>query len=113
MTHKYHAKPTTYDGHRFDSLAEARRYQELKLAEYAGHIADLTIHPTFTLQAPFRDNTGKAQRAIVYEADFSYVDRATGRRCVEDVKGMATQTWLIKKKLFLHNYPELELRITK
>lgn len=42
--HKYHAKPTTVDGIRFASKAEARRYSELRLLEKAGEIKNLEAH---------------------------------------------------------------------
>ena len=40
---KYMAKKCQVDGIKFDSLKEARRYQELRLLERAGKIADLRV----------------------------------------------------------------------
>lgn len=111
--HKYHARATEYDGIRFDSKAEANRYKELQLLEKAGEIGYLKVHPTFELQPPFVDRTGKKQRAIIYEADFSYVDGATEQVVIEDIKGVETEAFKLKKKLFLYHHPELELRIVK
>ena len=110
MAHKYNARKTAIDGITFDSLKEAGRYQELKLAERAGIIEGLTLKPRFTLQPGFSDNQGNRIRAITYTADFQYMEN--GRSVVEDVKGFETKTWNIKKKIFLYLYPEHILRIT-
>lgn len=110
---KYHSIPTQYGGLKFASKLEAARFQDLMLAQKAGEIASLKTHPRFVLQEAFTDSAGTKHRAIVYEADFSYVDLRTGRECVEEVKGFEGKTWLIKKKLFLYRYRDLELRVTK
>lgn len=107
---KYHARPATVDGWRFDSQAEARRYTELSVLARAGEIADLVIHPRYELQAAFTDRTGKRWAAITYEADFAYTEG--GARVVEDVKGHPTAIFRLKRKLFLARYPGLELRVT-
>lgn len=113
MSHKYNAVPTICDGVRFDSRAESFRFRELKLLEIQGEIKDLKAHPKFELQPAFVDRAGKKQQAIVYEADFSYFDRAVGHTVIEEVKGVETQAWRIKKRLFLYKYPEYELRVIK
>ncbi|MGH3851784.1 MAG: DUF1064 domain-containing protein [Pseudonocardiaceae bacterium] len=41
---KYNNAPTVADNIRFDSLAEARRYQELKLLMYAKVISHIRVH---------------------------------------------------------------------
>ena len=41
------AKKCQVDGIKFDSLKEARRYQELRLLERAGKIADLRLQVPF------------------------------------------------------------------
>jgi hypothetical protein len=107
---KYKAKPIEIDGHRFDSLAEGRRYNELLLMVRSGEISDLRIHPIYELQAAFK--RGKQTiRAISYEADFEYQE---GGKCItEDVKGVETEAFKIKHKLFLKLYPSKEFRITK
>lgn len=110
---KYNARRTTRNGYTFDSLAEADYYQKLAMAEKAGQISDLAVHPTFELQPAFTDRNGKKQRAIIYEADFSYIDKATGKRVIADYKGVSTRLFLLKYKMFLFRYPELDLRIVK
>lgn len=100
----------TRDG-TFDSKAEARRYEELRLAEQAGAISSLTIHPTYELQAAFTDSAGRRHRAIRYEGDFSYTEH--GRAVVEDVKGHRTEVFKLKEKLFRFRYPSIDFRIVE
>ena len=92
---KFNNKPVTVDGHRFASKAEAKRYGELKLMENAGKIDLLTLQSRYTLEV-------NGMRICAYSADFSY--RAfprTANKCivVEDVKGVRTPVYRIKKKL--------------
>ena len=105
--HKYHAKKCEVDGIVFDSYKEARRYQELKLLQRAGKISGLTLQPEFVLQEAF-ERDGKKYRAIKYVADFQYVQ--DGKVVVEDTKGYKTKEYLIKRKMFLKNYPDIEFR---
>lgn len=84
---KFHAIPTTVDGIRFASKAEARRYSELRLLELAGEISELRPHPSYTL-APKVKVGGETIRSIRYTADFAYVER--GVTVVEDVKSRPT-----------------------
>lgn len=105
MRHKYNAKKTVVDGITFDSKAEAARYCELKLLERQGIIKDLRLQPRFRLQDGFTASDGKKIRPLDYVADFMYVDN-DGAAVVEDVKGVQTDAYKIKKKLFLKRYPE-------
>lgn len=100
---KYNASRVVIDGHRFDSKREARRYEELKALEAAGKIAQLELQPRFELQAGFRYH-GEAIRKIEYVADFRYLDYERGGLVVEDVKGMRTDVYRLKRKLFLAKY---------
>ena len=102
---KYHAKVTEIDGIRFDSQAEARRYVALKSMERSGEIIGLKIHPRYILQSPFiRD--GRREREITYEGDFSYVK--DNRLVVEDVKGLKTDLYKVKRKMFMYRYPDIK-----
>lgn len=94
------------DGRVFDSKAEARRYQELRLLEQAGAIADLTCQPQFALVDKSRHGG-----ALYYVGDFGYFE--CGRRVVEEVKGFETPVWRLKRRLFLERYPDVELRVLK
>lgn len=95
---KYKAEPTYADGIRFASKAEARRYGELKLLEKAGTISSLTLQPRYELPGGIR-----------YVGDFAYTEN--GQAVCEDVKGMETPVFRLKKRLFLDTYPDIELRI--
>lgn len=109
---KFRSRKTVIDGITFDSKAEARRYADLKLMERADLIQGLELQPSFELLPSFRDKTGKSHRAIVYRADFRYIEVATGEIIVEDVKGMETREFKMKRKMLLSRYPETNLRIT-
>lgn len=107
---KYRNKKTIMDNIKFDSIAETKRYNELKLLLKAGKIQDLKLQPRFLLQEAFKKN-GKAYRKIEYVADFAYTEN--GKIIVEDVKGFATKEFKIKEKLFNYIYKDLELKIIK
>lgn len=102
---KYNAKKKVVDGHTFDSKREGERYCELKLLEKANEIRNLELQPRFLLQDKFKDRNGKTHRKIEYVADFFYIDKE-GRNVVEDVKGVLTDVYKIKKKMFLKIYDE-------
>jgi len=115
---KRHTRRNKYQNHRvkrgeltFDSKAEAERYARLMAYQDAGHISDLQVHPTYELFPAFTDRTGKRQRAITYEADFSYTQN--GMLIVEDIKGALTEAFKLKQKIFLARYPEMDLRVIK
>lgn len=110
---KYRAVPTVIDGIRFDSKAEARRWQELKLLERAGEIHGLSRQPRFRLTVPLMrgGNDVGTHELGEYRADFWYLDRQ-GRLVVEDVKGVRTPLYRWKKKHFEAQYglPITEIR---
>ena len=109
---KYGAIKTKLDGYTFDSKAEARRYGELRLLNKAGKIMGLNVHPVYVLQECFKQD-GKTIRPITYEADFSYFEQDKGEPVLiaEDVKGVQTEVFKIKRKMFLFKYPHIELRL--
>lgn len=104
---KYNAKKVCVDGHTFDSKKEAGRYVTLKMLMLAGEITQLELQPRFELLPAKRLRNGKTQRKMEYVADFRYVDMATGKTIVEDVKGFKTKEYAVKKKLFLFRYDDL------
>lgn len=87
---KYRNKKTVVDGIKFDSQREATRYSVLKIMQAAGVISDLRLQVPYVI-------TVNGLKICKYVADFVYVDR--GRDVVEDVKGMKTPTYNLKKKL--------------
>ena len=97
---KYRAVRTTVDGIAFASRAEARRYKELRLLERAGEISRLELQPVFPV-------TINGALICKYVADFVYF--ADGARVVEDVKGMVTPVYRLKKKLVEALYPGVKI----
>lgn len=89
---KYNAKPTVIDGIRFASKAEAKRYGELQLLEKAGEISGLDLQPRYDL-------TVNGKFICQYVGDFRYWRCIDGWMVVEDVKGVRTPNYLLKKKL--------------
>ena len=95
---KYGAVRTAVDGITFASRREAARYSELKLLERAGEITSLTLQPKYPIVV-------NGVKVCTYIADFRYVDLGRGMTVVEDVKGMKTPVYKIKKKLTETLYP--------
>ena len=98
---KYHAKKTVVDDITFDSRKEADRYLILKGMEEEGAIEDLRRQVRYELIPAF-DVDGKHYRSVFYVADFVYME--DGKEVVEDVKGMMTDTYKLKAKLFARRY---------
>jgi|WetSurMetagenome_2_1015567.scaffolds.fasta_scaffold01555_5 hypothetical protein len=108
---KYNAVKTEVDGILFDSKAEAARYLELKDLLSKQEILSFERQPEFELIPSFTKN-GKKIRAIKYRADF-IVYHNNGTVIVEDVKGMITDIFKIKRKMFDYTYPELTLVVVQ
>lgn len=105
---KYNNRKITIDGHTFDSTLEYSRYCQLKLLQRAGEISNLQLQVPYILQESFKKN-GKTYRPIIYIADFVYTEK--GKTIVEDTKGIKTETFKIKQKLFEKRYTDLQLKI--
>ena len=97
---KYHNRKTKG----FDSAKEWRRNQELETLQRAGEISELNRQVPFVLMPSFAitDETTKQGfrtiREIRYIADSTYRLK-NGKRIIEDVKGMQTEVFKIKRKL--------------
>jgi len=100
---KYNAVKTTVDGIKFDSKAEARRYSELKLLLKVKTIADLELQPRY-------DFVVNGVKIGFYKADFRY--KIGNRIIIEDVKGVKTPVYNLKKKLMkaIHGIDILETK---
>jgi hypothetical protein len=103
MATKYNSKSIEVDGHIFDSQIEARYYQQLKWLETNKQILFFRMQPRYLLQEAFEKN-GHKFRKIDYLADFE-IHHLDGSIEVIDVKGMETEAFKIKRKLFEMKYP--------
>ena len=99
---KYHSRKITVDGVSYDSKKEYNRYRELSMLEDAGIIHDLKRQVKFELLPSQRDlTTGKViERPVSYIADFVYFEGE--RLIVEDVKGIRTKDYILKRKMLLY-----------
>lgn len=99
MKNKYHAKKCEWDGEVFDSKKEMQRYKELKLLEKAGEITNLRRQVKYVLIPSQRIDGKLAERECSYKADIVYEEN--GETVVEDVKGVKTEGYIIKRKMML------------
>jgi len=106
---KYKNRKVVVDGIEFDSQKEADYYAELKLLQKAGEIKEIELQPKFELLPGFKKN-GRTFRAITYTADFK-VTYADGHVEIIDVKGIKTEVFKLKRKIFEFQYPDLTLKI--
>lgn len=97
---KYGNRKISFNGMVFDSRKEFNRYGELMLLQRAGRIKDLQRQVPYVIIPPQKDGRGRVIfRETKYIADFVYFDRDRNRWVVEDVKGVKTEVYRIKKKL--------------
>jgi hypothetical protein len=99
---KYGSRKSIVDGITFDSRAEAGRYQELRNMQNAGAISGLQLQVRYRLMAGdtvlMITSPGYPKgRAVTYVADFVYTEN--GQTIIEDVKGMLTPTYKLKKAI--------------
>lgn len=102
-SNKYHNTKVIYNGIKFDSKKEMQRYKELVLLKNEGIISSLELQKKFELQPSYKRN-GKTIRSISYIADFYYYDNVKRQYVVEDTKGVKTEVYKLKKKLFEYKY---------
>ncbi len=125
---KYNAVRVTVGSVTFDSKAEERRYYQLRNDP---NVKEVEVHPTYEIfpavrkclrckelfelpisKCPNKGCKGKllVLRSISYVADFrvTYMD---GRVEIEDVKGVETEVFKLKRKLFEAAYPDLTLTV--
>lgn len=111
---KYGNRKCRRDGIYFDSVAEGDRYRQLQLLEKSGKIRDLRRQTKYVLiPAQYRYVDGKKkliEREAYYKADFDYYEVGSGRHIVEDVKGVRTPEYILKRKLMLSEH---DIQITE
>ena len=104
MANKYGAKKVEIDGHVFDSRLEGRYYEHLLELMHDGVVESFEMKKSYTLLDKFpHPKTGKTVRAIKYVPDFEVI-YTDGRVEVVDVKGMQTDVFRMKCKLFMFRY---------
>lgn len=102
---KYHAQKTEVAGKVFDSKHESRDYLKLKAMEDSGVIHNLQTQVSFELQPKYITKDGRKIRPISYVADFVY--ERDGITYAQDSKGMKTDVYKIKRKMFEYKYPDI------
>lgn len=105
---KCHNKKCEYEGIKFASKLEMKRYIFLKDLEKKGEIKNLRLQVPFTLQDKYKIEK-KTIREIKYIADFVYEKDKT--LVVEDTKGQQTPVFKLKKKIFDKVYYPLRITI--
>ena len=91
------------DGTVYDSTKEYNRHTELMLLQRAKKIANLERQVRIPLLPSQKDENGKViERAVTYIADFVYFDNERNKTIVEDVKGLRTQEYILKRKMMLY-----------
>ena len=88
---KYGNRRVEVDGVKFASKKEANRYMLLRWRQDAGEISDLKLQPRYPMVV-------EGIKVCVYVGDFSYYEG--GREVTEDSKGVKTDVFTLKAKLF-------------
>ena len=107
---KYRNRKVKRDGMVFDSVKEYNRWKKLKWLEEIGEIYDLRRQVKYVLIPTQYSDTeltksGRpkvVEREVTYIADFVYKDAEYGVEIVEDVKGVKTQEYILKRKMMLY-----------
>jgi hypothetical protein len=106
---KYHARRTEYGGQVYDSRGEAEYARQLDLRKAAGAIRDWRRGMPWTL---LESPTGRKRDGIEYTPDFHVWD-AQGAFTAVDFKGMETEVFKLKAKLWRYAYPTVPLFVVK
>lgn len=105
---KYHAYKATINDITFDSLDESRFYIHLlRRMKEQGDIKKFDMQVPFELIPSYTKNGHKIRR-MDYVADF-VIYYADGHKEVIDVKGIETEVFKLKKKIFEYRYKDLSL----
>ena len=105
MASKYNNRRMALDGYIFDSKDESKYYELLKERKAKGLIINFELQPRYILQGAAPE---VGIRKIEYVGDF-VIYHLDGTEEVIDIKGMATEGALLKRKMFLYKYRNLKL----
>lgn len=97
---KYHNKPLEVDGWKFDSKAEAKYYQDLKIMKAAGEVLGWDYKPVFWLTPD-----------IKYIADWTVYYSDGKIEVIDNKGGLETKEFILKKKLFNSSHPLAPLKV--
>lgn len=112
-TSKYNAKKVEIDGIKFDSKAEGEYYLHLKQQVTERQILGFERQKRMLLQEGFNVEGVKGKiRPIFYVVDF-IVTENDGTVTYIDVKGVETDVFKLKKKLFMKRYNTALLKVKK
>lgn len=112
-TSKYNAKKVEFDGIKFDSKAEGEYYLHLKQQVSERQILGFERQKRMLLQEGFSVEGVKGKiRPIFYVVDFIITEN-DGTLTYVDVKGMETDVFKLKKKLFMKRYNTALLKVKK
>lgn len=110
---KYNAKKVEIDGIKFDSKAEGEYYLHLKQQVTERKILGFERQKRMLLQEGFSVEGVKGKiRPIFYVVDFIITEN-DGTLTYVDVKGMETDVFKLKKKLFMKRYNTALLKVKK
>lgn len=112
-TSKYNAKKVEIDGIKFDSKAEGEYYLHLKQQVTERQILGFERQKRMLLQEGFSVEGVKGKiRPIFYVVDFIITEN-DGTLTYIDVKGVETDVFRLKKKLFMKRYNTALLKAKK
>lgn len=112
-TSKYNAKKVEIEGIKFDSKAEGEYYLHLKQQVTERQILGFERQKRMLLQEGFSVEGVKGKiRPIFYVVDFIITEN-DGTLTYVDVKGMETDVFKLKKKLFMKRYNTALLKVKK
>lgn len=112
-TSKYNAKKVEIDGIKFDSKSEGEYYLHLKQQVTERQILGFERQKRMLLQEGFSVEGVKGKiRPIFYVVDFIITEN-DGTLTYVDVKGMETDVFKLKKKLFMKRYNTALLKVKK
>lgn len=98
---KFNNNAVEYEGIKFDSNKECRRYKELLMLLKAGEIVQLKLQKPYILI-----DANENEKKCIYVADFEYYTK-DGELVVEDTKSDITRkhpVYIMKRKLMLDRH---------
>lgn len=99
---KYHNNRIKVDNISYDSKHEYERHCQLKILEKNGEIKNLRYHDKQDLITLIDDPL------VRYEPDFCYIEN--GVKIIEDVKGVQTKEFILKKKIIISKLKKGEIK---